>query len=68
MIYIILPNLRLVPFFIYSIIKSFKIVFMHHLAINSIVIYHTTIILNILNKVADYIELRIVKLVNIAGS
>ena len=33
---------------------------MHHFIIGSIVIYRTTIILNILNKVANGIKLRIV--------
>ena len=34
---------------------------MRHLAIGSIIIYRTTIILNILNKVARCIELEVVK-------
>ena len=61
MAYIMLLNLQVVFFFIYLIIKSFKKIFMRHLAISNITIYYTTIISNILNKVINCIELRRVK-------
>ena len=56
-----LPNLQLVLFLFYFIVKSFKKVLMRHLLISSIVVYHTIIIPNILNKVVDYMELKVVK-------
>lgn len=34
---------------------------MHHLIMDNIIIYHTTIIPHILNKVGDYKKLKIVK-------
>lgn len=34
---------------------------MHHLIIDSIVVYCTTIVPNISNKVVDYIKFRVVK-------
>ena len=61
MTYIMLSNLQFVFFFVFPIIETFKKVLMHHLIISSIVVYHTTLISNILNKMADYIKLRIVK-------
>lgn len=60
MLHIILPNLQLVFFFVYTNIKSFKKVFIYCITISSIIVYHTTIIINILNKVADYIKFKIV--------
>lgn len=59
--HVMLPNLQIVFFFICSFVESFKKVFMRYLVIGSIVIYYTTIIPNIPNKMADCIELRIVK-------
>ena len=59
--HVILPNLQLILFFIYFVIKSFKKVFICCLAIGSIIVYHTIIISNILNKVADCIELKVVE-------
>ena len=56
-----LPNLRIVLYFDYLIIGSFKKVFMYHFAIDSIVVYRITIILNKLHKVINYKELRVVK-------
>ena len=56
-----LSNLQVVFFFICPIVKCFKKVFICRLTIGSIVVYHTTIIPNILNKMANYIELKIVK-------
>ena len=61
MAYIILSNLPVVFSFIYPIIERFKKIFMHCLAMSSIVIYYTTIIPNILNKVINCIKLKIVK-------
>ena len=56
-----LQSLRLVPFFICFIVECFKKIFIHCLIIGSIVIYHTPIILNTLNNMAYYIEVRVVK-------
>lgn len=61
MAYVMLSNLLVVLFFVYPIVKLFKKIFMHHLAIKSIVIYCITIMLNMLNKVANCIKLGIVK-------
>ena len=59
--HIILLNLQLELFFIYFIVKSFKKVLIYCLTMGSIIVYCTTIILNILNKVADCMELRVVE-------
>lgn len=56
-----LSNLQVAFFFVYSIIKNFKKVFMHHLTISNIMIYYTTIIQNTLNQMADCMNLKIVK-------
>ena len=61
MAYIILSNLQVVLFFICPIVKSFKKIFMRRLAIGSIIVYCTTIIPNTLDKVANCMELRVVK-------
>ncbi len=61
MVYVILPNLQIVHFFVCPIIESFKKILICRLAMSSIVVYCTIIIPNILNKMADCIELRIVK-------
>ena len=61
MAYVMLPNLRVVLFFVCSVVESFKKVFMRHLAMGSIVVYRTTIIPNTLDKVANCMELRVVK-------
>ena len=61
MTYVILSNLQVVLHFICLIIKCFKKIFMRRLTIGNIVVYHTTIIPNILNKVANCMELKIVK-------
>ena len=61
MLHIILPNLQLVFFFICPIIKNFKKVFMRRLVMGNIVVYCTTIIPNILNKMANYMKLRVVE-------
>ncbi len=53
MAYVILSNLRVVLLFVCPIIDHFKKVFMCHLTMGSIVVYHTTIIQNILNIVAN---------------
>lgn len=49
-------------FFVYLITENLKKRLMYCLFMGSIVVYHTTIILNTLNKVPDYIELKIVKI------
>ncbi len=61
MAYVMLSNLRIVLLFVYPIVERFKKVFIRRLAIGSIVVYRTTIIPNTLNKVADCMELRVVK-------
>lgn len=55
------PNLQFELFFVCLIVKSFKKILIYSLAINSIISYHTTIILNIKNKVAYYIKFRLDK-------
>ena len=56
-----LPNLQVVFFLIYLVIESFKKVFMRYLTMGSIIVYCTIIIPNTLDKVADCMELRVVK-------
>ena len=56
-----LPNLRVIPFFVCLIVKSFKKVLMRRFAIGNIIVYCTTIILNMLKKVANCMKLRVVK-------
>lgn len=60
MAYVILLNLQIILIFAYFVIKCFKKILMHRLIISIIVVYHTTIISNILNKKVDYIKLRII--------
>lgn len=59
--YVMLPNLRVVLIFICLVVKRFTKVFICRLAMGSTVVYCTTIISNILNKVVNHMELRIVK-------
>ncbi len=61
MVYIMLPDLQVVLFFVCPIIKSFKNVFMRCLVISYVIIYRTTIIPNIQDKVANYIESKVVE-------
>ena len=61
MTYIILSNLQLLFFFVCLIVKRFEKVFIRYLAISYIVVYYTTIILNAVNKVANYMEFQIFK-------
>ena len=61
MLHIMLPNLQLILFFVCSFIKSFKKVLLRRLAMSSIIVYYITIIPNILNKVVDCMEFRIVE-------
>ena len=61
MAYIMLSNFQVVLLFVRLIVERFKKVFMYHLTMGSIVVYGTTIILNTLNKVANCMELRVVK-------
>lgn len=48
-------------FFVCFIIKNFMKVFIYYLALGYIIIYYTPIILNVLNKVANCMELRVVE-------
>ena len=61
MVNVMLSNLQLVIFFICPIVESFKKVLICRLAIYNIVVYCTIIISNILNKVVDCIEPKVVK-------
>ncbi len=61
MTYVMLSNLQVVLLFVCPIVERFKKVLMRRLAMSSIVVYRTTIILNTLNKGADCMELRVVK-------
>ena len=61
MLHIMLPNLQLILFCVCFVIENFKKVLICRLAIDSIIVYHTIIISNTLNKVTDCIELRVVK-------
>ncbi len=60
MTYIMLPDLEVVLFFDCAIIESFEKVFMHRLAMGCIIIYHTTIIPNALDKVTNYMKFKVV--------
>ena len=60
MAYVILLNLQVILFFIHLIVKHFKKKFICHFAMDNIVVYHTIIIPNTLNKVANCIELKVV--------
>ena len=61
MAYIMLVNLQVVLFFVCPIVENFKKVFICRLTMSNIVVYRTTIIPNTLNKVANCIEVRVVK-------
>ena len=61
MTYVMLSNLQVVPLFVHLIIEHFEKVFIHRLAMSTIIVYHTTIIPNTLNKVANCIKFRVVK-------
>ena len=61
MTYIMLPDLQVVIYFVCSVIKSFKKVFMCRLTVGYIIIYCITIISNALNKVDSYMELKVVE-------
>ena len=60
-VYIILSDLQVVLFFVCFIVESFVKVFMHCLIVGCIIIYCTILILNILDKMANYIEFRVVE-------
>lgn len=61
MLYIMLPNLQLILFFVCFIVKNLKKILIRHLAIGIIMVYYTIINLNILNKIVDYIKFKKVK-------
>ena len=61
MLYVMVSNLQLILFFVCSILESFKKILMRCLTMSSIIVYYTTIILIILNKVVNYIKLKVVK-------
>lgn len=56
-----MPNFRIIFFFICLVIKRFKKIFMSWLAVNYILVYRTIIILNALDKMANCMKLKIVK-------
>ena len=51
-------NLQLVFFFVCLVVESFKKIFIRHLVMCNIVVYYTTIIPNIANKMTDCMETR----------
>ena len=59
--HVMLPNFRFVFFFVCLMIESFKKVLICHLAMGSIVVFCTIIILNKLNNVVDCMEFKVVK-------
>lgn len=58
--YIILINLQVILLFVCTVVKSFEKVFIYLLAMVYIIVYRTTIIPNVLDKVAHSIEFLIV--------
>ena len=56
-----LPNLRIVLFFISFIVKSFKKVFIGCFTISCIIVYSITIILDVLDKMSDCIKFGVIK-------
>lgn len=54
---VLLLNLQLGLFFGCNVAQSFNTKFMRRFIMSSIMVYYTIIILNILTKVADYINL-----------
>ena len=61
MTYVMLPNLRIILFFVSLVVKNFKKVFMNCFAMSCIIIYSTTIIPDALGKVGDCMEFRVIK-------
>ena len=61
MTYVMLPNLRIVLFFVSPVVKSFKKVFMSCFAMSCIIVYSTTIIPDALGKVGDCMEFGVIK-------
>ena len=61
MAYIILSDLQVVLFFVFLIIENFEKIFIYYLIIRCIIIYHTIIIPNILDKMVNYMEFGVVK-------
>lgn len=55
-----LSNLQVILFFNYLVINSVEKILIYYLAIGNIIVYCTIIILNLSNKVTNYIILRIV--------
>ena len=56
-----LQNLQVIFFLVCLVIENFRKLFMRRLAIGNIVVYRITIIPNTSDKMANYIELRVVK-------
>ena len=59
--YDILPDLRIVFFFVSPVIESFKKVFMRYFTKSYIIVYSTIIILDILDNMASGIRLKVVE-------
>lgn len=55
-----MPNLQVVFCFICFYLKYLKKIFIYYFAISNIIVYRTTIILNILNKVINYMKFKII--------
>lgn len=56
MTYIILLDFQIILFFINFISKNFKIIFIGYYVINYIIVYYSTIVLDIMNKVNNSIK------------
>ena len=56
-----LSNLQLVLFFDYLIIESLKEVLIRLFVMGNIVVYHIIIIPNALNKMVNYLKLKVAK-------
>lgn len=61
MVYIMLPNLQVVFLLVCPVVERFNKVYMRRFVIGSIVVHRITIISNILKKVANCMEIRVVK-------
>ena len=61
MVYVMLPHLQVVLFFVCFIVETFERIFMRRLAMGCVIINCTTIILNAMDKVANIIKFRVVE-------
>ncbi len=61
MAYIMLPDLQVGLFYVCPIVESFDKLFMRRLTVGCVIIYRITIIPNVLDKVVNCIECRVVQ-------